>query len=240
MKYNNIEWVWIDLDDTLWDFRNNSVIALGDLYVSNNLARWFSSSDKWIDSYQACNHGLWERYNRAEITKEYLQTERFRFPLVAAGCDEPTAIEMSSSLDVEYLERLGRMSGLVPGARELIDHLHESGYKIGVLSNGFTEVQYSKLRSSGIAESIDLVVLSDDIGVNKPDRRLFDYAAKMAHTVAERCVMVGDNPATDIEGAAGAGWHTIYFNRDSAQADKLPANAVMVTDLHSVADLLCF
>ena len=240
MRYNNIEWVWLDLDDTLWDFRANSIVVLSDIYDAWHMDRWFDAVEQWITSYQTYNHHLWNKYNRAEITKQFLQIERFRYPLVAAGCDAGEAMKMSIALDKEYLSRLGQMGTLVDGARDLIARLHQSGYKIGILSNGFKEVQYAKLHSAHIDSEIDMVVLSDDIGINKPDRRLFDYAVDRACTSSSKCVMVGDNLSTDIIGAVGAGWHAIYFDPDCNDTPGAPDGIVIVQSLTDVAKLLCF
>lgn len=233
-----IEWVWVDLDDTLWDFTTNSRNALGQLYHAENLARFFPSIDDWIRKYLECNHSLWTLYNAGEITKEHLQTERFRQVLANAGHSNEGLTDFCHHLDKEYLGRLGQLSLLVPGAREMLIYLRSKGYKIGIISNGFYEVQYNKLRSSDIEHLIDVVVLSDDIGVNKPDRRIFDHALLKASTTAKRCVIIGDNPETDIAGGIAAGWHAIYFNRDNTNTLPTPEGATLITNLNEISRIL--
>ena len=117
-----------------------------------------------------------------------------------------------------------------PGAKTLLDTLAAKGYKIGVLSNGFKEVQYDKLRSAGVLEMIDCMVLSDEIDVNKPDKRLFDYALQKAGTTAAESILIGDNPDTDIKGAINAGWKAIFFNRNGIKA-------TFDTDIPATSDL---
>lgn len=233
-----IEWVWVDLDDTIWDFSANSLDALGQVYEAEGLSEFFATVDVWREKYLECNHSLWPLYNVGKITKEYLMTERFRRVLAEAGCDNARAIEMSAVLDREYLGRLGRLKRLVPGALELLHHLSARGYRIGVISNGFYEVQHRKMRSAGIDGMIDAVVLSDDIGVNKPDRRIFDHAVRKVNTSAERSLIIGDNPDTDIVGALGAGWRAIYFNRDGANRSPAPAGCIEIHSLHQVMGML--
>ncbi len=202
--------VWIDLDDTLWDFRANSRTALAGLYNDYDLDRWFDSDETWIECYERHNHALWDRYNHAAITKEYLMAERFRRPLAEAGSSMTD--EYARRFDREYLDRLAECTMLVDGAKELLTALRSRGYRTGILSNGFTEVQHRKIRNSGLEPYIDHVVLSDDIGVNKPDIRLFRHAEEVCGTDAEHCTMIGDNPDTDIAGAVAAGWNAIYFS----------------------------
>lgn len=233
------QWIWLDLDDTLWDFKANSVTALGILFDNEtDLPRYFGEPQKWISAYQQCNHRLWDEYNGGMITKEYLMLERFRRPLADAGCPAPFEKVLARHLDKAYLDLLGEMTALVPGARPLLEHLRARGYGIGILSNGFREVQYRKLRSSRIDHLIDIVVLSDDIGINKPDTRLFDYAADKAATTTGCCTMVGDNPDTDIAGALRAGWHAVYFNRDGAAEPCRYNEAVTITALHQLDQVL--
>lgn len=203
--------IWLDLDDTLWDFKANSRVALEGLYNDYDLKRWFATAAEWIGCYERHNHALWDQYNKALISKEYLMTERFRRPLQEAG--SPLVSEYSRQFDGEYLDRLADCTRLIDGAIELLEAIRKRGYRTGILSNGFTEVQYRKIRNSGLEPYIDYVVLSDDIGVNKPDVRLFRYAEKVCGSDASRCLMIGDNPDTDIAGAIAAGWKAIYFSR---------------------------
>ena len=233
-----IEWVWIDLDDTLWDFHANSREALAIIYRQEGLSEYFPDVDTWRKAYIDCNRTLWTQYNIGEISKEYLMLERFRRVLADAGCQAPYDKVLARHLDRVYLECLGRLDALVPGARELLAYLRDKGYKIGVLSNGFREVQHNKLRSAGIDGMIDLVVLSDDIGINKPDRRIFDHATRMAGTLPEHSLMIGDNPDTDMAGAVRAGWHSIYFNRDGRQPHATDPETIEITSLQQALGLL--
>lgn len=215
---------WIDLDDTLWDFKANSRIALGKLYKLYDLSRFWPTAEAWIDNYQSHNHHLWDLYNRAIITKDYLMQQRFRRPLVEIGA--PQAHELGDRFDYEYLDLLADCTQLVDGAIDLLERLRSAGWKIGILSNGFTEVQHRKIRNSGLGPYIDYIVLSDDIGVNKPDVRLYRHAEQVAGVTAASCLMIGDNPDTDIAGALAAGWQAIYFNPAGAPASPLPCPTV--------------
>lgn len=225
-----IRWVWIDLDDTLWDFTGNSLISLAKIYELHNFSRFYPTMDAWRDRYLEVNHALWAKYNVGAITKDFLQAERFARPLIDAGMSENEAYEYSKVLHTDYLHLLGQCKTLVPGAKTLLDTLAAKGYKTGVLSNGFKEVQYDKLRSAGVLDMIDCMVLSDEIDVNKPDKRLFDYALQKAGTTAAESILIGDNPDTDIKGAINAGWKAIFFNRNGIKA-------TFDTDIPTTSDL---
>lgn len=205
--------MWLDIDDTLVDFQANSLNALRLVYDQFNLSRFFNERQQWIDLYHAHNQSLWIDYNNGHITQSYLRMERFRRPLAQAGCPDDTARVLSDMLDPVYLDLLGRGKITIPGAHELLTHLRVRGYGIGVLSNGFQGVQQLKLKSTGLDAMIDLVVLSDDIGINKPDVRLYRHAQLLSGcNTPSRHLMIGDNPDTDIAGALNAGWQGVLFN----------------------------
>ncbi|MDE5744249.1 MAG: HAD-IA family hydrolase, partial [Paramuribaculum sp.] len=134
-----------------------------------------------------------------------------------AGASPEEATTLSETLDPVYLSLLGEEKQLVPGAMDLLVRIRNTGVPIGILSNGFVEVQHKKIASAGLRDLIDIVVLSDDIGVNKPDKKLFQHAMKISKEMnPERHIMIGDNPDTDIAGAISAGWQAIHFIPDSS------------------------
>jgi putative hydrolase of the HAD superfamily len=231
------KWIWLDLDDTLWDFRANSLVALAQVYADKHLDRYFDTCQEWIDSYHVVNDLLWTQYSAAQVTQDYLRMERFRRPLFNAGCPDDEARRLSVELDPLYLGILGTLPGVVPGTFELLDNLRACGYKLGILSNGFREVQYAKLSTSGIDKYIDCVVLSDEIDINKPDVRLFAYAEQKARTTTEHCIMIGDNPLTDIAGALNAGWGAVWFNPADKPVPDQIANNQRLKIVHSLAEV---
>ena len=237
-KFDGIEWVWVDLDDTVWDFSANSWDSLGELYYQEGLDAYFASVDDWREKYLECNHSLWPLYNVGKITKEYLQLERFRRVLEEAGFPQEQLLAKSKALDPLYLSILGTKTRLVDGAREMLQYLKDKGYRIGMISNGFYEVQYCKMRSSQVEHFFEVVVLSDDIGVNKPDRRIFDHALKKAGAKAESSIIIGDNPDTDIYGAISAGWKAIYFNPMKKEKPSAIKDVFDVTHLDEVKKFL--
>lgn len=232
-------WIWLDLDDTLWDFRRNSVITLRQLYASEeDINKYFPSEDEWVKVYSNCNDELWRLYNRAIITKDFLKMERFRKPLSDAGYPSPLDKLASRDLDKKYLDILGSMDGMVPGAKELLVYLKQRGYHTGILSNGFHEVQHAKIKSSNINHLIDIIILSDDVGANKPHPMIFQHAMECAHTDAEHCIMIGDNADTDINGALGCGWKAIYFNPNAQDGTCPDTGVITVSSLDHIHALL--
>jgi putative hydrolase of the HAD superfamily len=227
-------WIFLDLDDTLWDFNANSMQSLSYLYNKyNQLSIAYPKESDFIDSYHDENDRLWFMYHHGEINQEFLKKERFRAIL---RCTLPNAdIEsLSKTLNDDYLYKLSTFSQTVYGAKDCLEYLSKK-YLIGILSNGFINVQYNKLFNSGIYKYVQRMIVSDEIGIQKPDKRLFDYALQATGTEVESVVMIGDNPDADIQGAINAGWDAIFFDRKERPNVN---GALRITDLHELINIL--
>lgn len=235
---SSVHVVWVDLDDTIIDFRANSRAALANLYRQRRFDSLWPTVDDWIAAYERHNISLWVDYSVGIIDNATLRLERFRRPLTDAGMSDAEARKLSPGLDPQYLDLLAQEKRLIPGAPALLAKLRERGFTIGVLSNGFADVQHRKIARAGLADKIDITVLSDDIGVNKPDTRLFRYAQSRTQWPddASAHLMIGDNPATDIGGALKAGWQAVWFN--PRQLSDLPEGAVEAASLDDITQAL--
>jgi len=202
------KYVFIDLDDTLWDFHANAKSSLQEIYESKNLAQYFDSFEQYFKIYATRNLELWEMYGKGEITKKFLMLERFRHPLALVGIDYD---ELAIQIGEEYLEILPTKIALVPFARELLDYLHPK-YPLTIISNGFIEVQYKKLRSANLEHYFTHVVLSEAAKALKPDKRIFEYALQLNNATAAETIMIGDSYEVDICGARNAGIDQVYLS----------------------------
>lgn len=240
LNSNPISTIWLDLDDTLIDFTTNANTALLKMHTEEPLLRrLFPDAASWVETYERYNLQLWGLYARAEITRDFLRQQRFILPLTEAGLPLEEARETARRYDTLYLDYLARERELMPGAMELMKWLKARDVKVGCLSNGFKDVQYRKIRRAGLEPYFDLVVLSDDLGVQKPDPRLYQYAMEQAGDMtAARHLMVGDNPATDVSGALRAGWKAIWYHPLRAAAAPCPEGAVEIHDLDAVSAML--
>lgn len=212
MVIEGITTVFVDIDDTLWWFSRNSELALASTFRLMGCGEWCANYDAFHDHYEHFNHELWQLYNKGGVEKEVLEVRRFEQALEASHycCDDID--ELAAAMNTCYLNQLVRNHHLVPGAVELLQYLHGKGYEINAISNGFKGVQERKLEAGGMNRYITHLVLSEDCGITKPRRGIYDYAMNLCGAQPEQIVMIGDDPTTDIAGALGAGWKTIYLN----------------------------
>jgi putative hydrolase of the HAD superfamily len=119
--------------------------------------------------------------------------------------------ELADTFCREALGRIPTKGPLMPGAMELLEYLRPK-YRLFILSNGFKELQSRKMKTAGIDGYFDALILSEDIGVNKPNRELYEYALQKTGSKVEESLMIGDMFETDITGAANIGMEQLYYN----------------------------
>ena len=144
-----------------------------------------------------------------------------------------TLDKICRALDIP-MELLPTRTLLVPHAREVLDYLH-GRYTLSIVSNGFVEVQYRKIRNSGIAGYFDHIVLSEEAGALKPDKRIFEHALRLNDARPDEALMVGDLYQADIAGAQNASIDQAYFNWRGTPLP--PANAPTYT-IRSLRELM--
>ena len=190
--------VFVDIDDTLWWFTENSKLALRHTFDAFDISS-VCTYERFKEVYLKKNLELWNLYHHGLIDKDFLVNERFRFTLKECGYKGDVE-KMCHLLDEEYLRFLALQPTTIPGARQLLEYLVAKGYDVNTLSNGFQGTQQQKLISGGLSDLIHRNVLSDDCGITKPQRGIFDYALEQCGAEAATTVMIGDNPDARPEG----------------------------------------
>ena len=227
--------ILIDLDDTLWDFRRNSKIAMQEIYNDYELNKLYDSFESFYDVYTAKNHQLWEQYAKGEITKDYLSLERFLYPLRVVGAED---VELAKCLGEDFLHRTTLQTNLVDGAIETLEYLKSKGYTLSIISNGFIEVQYTKLRRSGLLPYFFNVFLSEEVGCQKPDIRFFQAVLDRLNATPAECLVIGDNLQTDIQGAQNVNMRAIFYNAHSEQPSKNEFSGHIIANLLEIKTIL--
>ncbi|MEG1585749.1 MAG: YjjG family noncanonical pyrimidine nucleotidase [Bacteroidales bacterium] len=200
--------IFLDFDDTIYDTRGNATVALRELYEHFNLNRFFDRFETFSSSYWLRNHEVWALYCLGNMSRAELVVERFLYPLKQVGTGDEA---MALALNDWFLDRTSEKSGLIEGALDLLEYL-KPHYHLHIISNGFTEVQFRKLKSAGVDRYFEEIILSDAVGVNKPDPVIFEYALQKTGAKKEESIMIGDNFDTDITGAIRSRIDQIFFN----------------------------
>ena len=205
-KYKHI---FFDLDRTLWDFDAAAEVAFERIYDKYNLKDLgIPNAHEFHEVYHPLNERLWELYRADKITKDYLNRTRFILPLEHYGIHDTA---LADHLSEDYVYWSPRIVRLVPGTMELLDYL-KSKYHLHLITNGFQEVQYTKLSGSGLEPYFETLTVSEEVGVKKPNPEIFHFALRKAHAMADESLMIGDEMAVDIDGARAAGIDQLFFN----------------------------
>ena len=201
--------IFFDLDRTLWDFDAAAEVAFEKIYEQYHLKeRGIPSAHEFHMVYHPLNEKLWELYRANQITKDDLNRTRFLKPLEHYGIHD---VELADHLSEDYMYWSPRIVRLVPGTMELLEYLKPK-YHLHLITNGFQEVQHTKLSGSGMEPFFETLTVSEEVGVKKPNPEIFQYALRKAHATPEESVMIGDEMAVDIDGARAAGMDQIFLN----------------------------
>lgn len=211
MKYTHL---FFDLDHTLWDFDRNAEETLRELFITYELAkRGMNNADLFISTYTRHNHALWTAYHRGEIDKAELRASRFRNTFLELGlADELIPLDFED----EYLKICPNKKNLFPHTHEVLEYL-SGRYELHLISNGFIEATTAKVKGCDLERYFKNIIISERIGVNKPDPAIFEYALNGACCLRENCVMIGDSLEADIQGAIGYGMDAIFFNPNNLE-----------------------
>lgn len=229
MNKDQIKALYFDLDHTLWDFEANSALAFKSLFEEYDIAL---DLHQFLAVYIPNNNVYWKRYRTGEIDKETLRFERLK--TVFDALNYPTANTLIDDLSDAYIQTLPEYNVLFEGAIEMLTAL-KPHYALHVITNGFQDVQYFKMRNSGLLPFFDSITDSSSVGVKKPDPRIFEHALTVGQVAPNQAAMIGDNLEADIEGALAAGMHAIHF---MPLEKKHPSHYTEIDKLHELEFLL--
>ncbi len=204
----NYEHVFFDLDRTLWDFERNSLETIHDLYHEFELThKSVPSFDEFLAVYRVKNQELWALYRVGKVTKDELRQLRFHLSLQHFHIDDR---KMALAFNDRYVETCSVKPHLLPNALPVLEYLNDK-YDLHIITNGFKEAQFVKLRNSGIEPFFKEVIISELYGKSKPHQEIFTHAFDRSGAAAERSIMVGDDFEADIVGAKNAGMDSVYL-----------------------------
>jgi 2-haloacid dehalogenase len=200
MRY---KWILFDADNTIFDYDAAEFGALRSTF--EELGRPLTQEHH--QTYREVNHQNWLAYERGEISQAILRTRRFEQFLAAMGMGEDPV-----TVSRRYLFHLGNRTDLVAGAAEVVKALH-GRVKMMIITNGLKDVQRSRFGLSEIGRCFEDIVISEEVGVAKPDGRIFDITfERMGKPNKADVLIVGDSLTSDIRGGLDYGIDTCWFN----------------------------
>jgi HAD superfamily hydrolase (TIGR01549 family) len=224
--------VLFDLDDTLFDHRRSARAALTDVHRVHGRGTDFDAFER---EHTASLEVMHVEVLAGRIGLDEARRERFRRVFAALGVTLGDAdVDAAASA-----YRSGYMTArrALDGAADLLLALRPHA-RIGIVTNNLLEEQRDKLAFCGLAACVDVLIASEDVGVSKPDRGIFDIALRRMGVSAGDAAMVGDSWANDIAGAVNAGIRAIWFNPDRKPAPAVPADVPQIFSLTPAADVV--
>lgn len=235
---SGFDWLIFDADGTLFDYeaaesqalsRSLQAFSLPDTKTSHELYRHF-------------NAALWKLFELNQISSAELRLRRFEDLLDALDVQvDPVA------LSARYLEELGGLAPLLPGAQDLIEELAPQ-YGLAMATNGIGQVQRRRIAISGLEAFFSAIVISDEIGVAKPSPEYFEILFQhIGEPDPDRVIIVGDSLTSDIKGGREAGIFTCWLNtsgtpniseiRPDAEISKLNEVHRIIREAHNKTQL---
>jgi len=201
---NSYEAVFFDADDTLFDYPHAERAALRACLREFRLRVELGI---FLDAYRRHNRDVWQAFERGETDQVTLRVERFR--RVSAEFGIPgLPLERISSF---YLEALSRQPQLMPGALTTVRTLAKK-FPLALVTNGIAMVQRRRFAASPITSYFQAVVISEEVGVAKPDPRIFAPALEKIGVAAGEVLYVGDSVTSDMAAARNAGMDFCWLN----------------------------
>ena len=205
-----IEFLFLDLDDTILDFHKAERIAISKTFRDFGI----EPTEEVLARYSQINKACWHKLELGEWTREEVLVRRFEIlfaehNIVCDGTQVARAYEKNLAIGHYFL----------PGAEEAVDALSKK-YRLFLASNGTASVQQGRMTSANLYRFFEKVFVSQELGANKPAKEFFERAtAQIPGYDPQKALMVGDSLTSDILGGMNAGMKTCWVNPKHLPAD---------------------
>jgi putative hydrolase of the HAD superfamily/5'-nucleotidase len=222
MKYTHI---LFDADETLFHF--NAFAGLQAMFAKYQI----TFTAEHFAAYQQLNAPLWLDYQAGRIDAKTLQVTRFT--------QWANTLNVSAEqLNEDFLTSMAAICEPLPGARSLLNQLQGKA-KLGIITNGFTALQQRRLTRTGLSEHFEHVVISERVGIAKPDPKIFQHTLSLfGEPDKSEVLMVGDTPSSDILGANQFGIDSCWLQHDNQVCPNTIQPTYTVRSLTELAHLL--
>lgn len=206
-----IDAILFDAGGVLWDLQpspeeifSETLTERGAAFERSALAKAMRKADRALDDEFAQlevddESGFWKRYDRLVLSELGLDVDLDGF---------------SNELSARLRGTFNKVESwrAFPDAVPALEAVRRRGFRTGMVSNA-TNLARKVLENLDMERLFDFVIISEEVGVRKPDPRIFQIALERAGTVPSRTVFLGDKPATDLMGAAKVGIRGVLVDR---------------------------
>ena len=227
-----IKAILFDVDDTLYNREKAQYLVLDK--IVEKLPQVFGklSKDRILEAFlesDRISETDWEAGRHMDDIRDY----RSKLFLNALNISTDYAGQITDA----YLREYPYINAPVEGAEELVKTASRR-FKTGVISNSMPDVQYQKIKTLGMQDYFSCIVLATEIGLKKPDPRIFLHTAKQLQLPPGKCLYIGDNYENDIVGAKGAGMKTCWFHRKNMKTESSFQADYMIENLEEAVRII--
>lgn len=202
-----IKTIFFDLDNTIFDHTRAEQSALKILLESSPEIFAPVDQEKLVQTYHKINLELWKRMAKGEITPQRLKVLRFKLTFEELKINAANAEEISQ----KYLEIYMNQCFTFPNIKQILEYLKPK-YELGILSNGFANIQERKLHNLKLTAYFKYFIYSGEVGAMKPYPKIFQEAMRIANARAHEIAYIGDSYEDDIKGAKALNWAAILYD----------------------------
>lgn len=203
---SQIKAVIFDLDDTLFN-RKAAQLQIFEAFKSKYADLFSGIEDSMVATAFFEADRLSAEHFIVDGGPDSIRINRFKFFLYMLNLEDDFAEEMTAL----YLNLYSQADAEIPGAREVVAVLSKS-YRLGVVSNGLADAQYRKLEKLGLKDKFASILISEEIGLQKPEPQIFLKAAERLSVNAGECLSVGNSYNGDVIGAKNAEMKACWYN----------------------------
>ena len=211
-EFANIKTVFLDIDDTLFDFKAGQKEAFIQTFEQMN----YPCTKEIYVLYDKINEYFWKEFEKGTVTKEDLLWQRFEALYEKMGVNGD-----AFETELIYQKLLGNQAIWIDGAEDALKYLCGK-YDVYVTTNGYGETQRNRVKKTGVDKLVKGLFISEIVGFQKPQKEYFDYCFNISNASRDTTVIIGDSLSSDMKGGINAGIKTIWFNYRNAVNNSLP------------------
>jgi HAD superfamily hydrolase (TIGR01549 family) len=229
-----IKAIFFDLDDTLHDHLYPFSKAFKDTFP--NLYEYMDVTSLY-KKFRDFSDLLWKQYSSRQLTLEELRIARIVMAL--EYFQKGITNEQASRFQAQYELNSGSLQ-LFAEVPKLINEIKAQGTLVGIITNGPVQHQFNKINSLGLTSFVsrDHIFISDEVGVAKPNKQIFQHVAQKVNMIPSEILYIGDSWPNDVVAPMEAGWKAIWYNHRKRLPDTGHKPLAEINQLLSIIDIV--